>query len=65
MVFREPGRRTKSLDVNTRSTKDNGINYNFREIQFVNNLICFTLSRVMNKIIMIPVKQKTKEFNHK
>ena len=65
MVFREPGRRTRSLDVNTRSTKDNGINKNLRERQFANKFIFFTLSREMNKRIIIPAKQKTKEFNHK
>ena len=54
-----------SLDVNTRSTKHNGRNKNLRERQFLNKLIGFTFSTVVNKRIMIPVKQQTKEFNHK
>ena len=51
--------------VNAGSTKDNGIYSNLRGRQFVNNLIFFTLLRVINKRIMIVVTQKTKEFNHK
>ena len=47
MAFRKPGRRTRSLGINTRSTKDNGKNLNLRERQFVNNLIKKkTLSKV-------------------
>ena len=52
-------------DVNKGSTKNNGIYSNFRKRQFVNNLIFFTLLRVITKRIMKVVTQKTKEFNHK
>ena len=46
------------------SKKDNGINKIFRGRKFVFNFF-LNSSRVMNKRIMIPVKQKTKEFNYK
>ena len=39
---------------------------NFRKRQFVNTLIVLkTFPRIMNKRIMIPVKQKTNAFYHK
>ena len=59
------GKGQESLDVNAGLKKDNGTYSNLRERQFVNNLLFFTLFRVINKIIMILVKQKTKELKHK
>ena len=52
-------------DVNEGSTKDNGIYQNLRNRQFVNNLIFFTLLRVITKRNMKEVTQKTKDFNNK
>ena len=39
MALRKPGRKTRSLDENNRSTKDNEKNSNLREREFVNDLI--------------------------